>query len=311
MLDRPRGGINLFWYFLLLIFGVFCCATAVIFIKLADIQPITLSAFRLLAASIFLLPVFLRDYRLHKEQVTRKTLLAPVWPAVMLSIHFISWLTAARLTPAANASLIVNLVPLVMPVLLYIFLRERISGIEAVATMLALAGVGVLGVSDYNINPEFLYGDILCFISMIFYSIYLVLSRKNAELESFWLYIVPLYFTAFVFCFLTALLFEDPFRYYETKDLLLGLGLGLVPTVIGHTVMNFAMQRLRGQVVSIFTMFQFVFAGIMSYFIFNEIPSRTFYFVSLLLTLSGIMVACDMTKQASLFRGDNCKERSG
>lgn len=293
----------MFWYFLLLVFGVFCCATSVIFIRLADIQPITLSAFRLLVATIFLLPVFLRDYRLHKELVTRKTLLAPVWPAVMLSFHFISWLTAARLTPAANASLIVNLVPLVMPALLYIFLRERISGIEAMATMLALVGVSILGFSDFNINPGFLHGDILCFISMIFYSIYLVLSRKNAEQGSFWLYIVPLYFMAFVLCFLTAFVFEAPLRYYETKDLLLGLGLGLVPTVIGHTVMNFAMQHLSGQVVSVFTMFQFVFAGIMSYYFFNELPSRTFYFVSLLLTISGIMAMLGTAKLGSLFRG--------
>src|SRR5690554_3403676 len=117
MLRSSRGGINLFWEFMLLLFGVFCLATSVFFIRLADMQPITLSAFRLLVATIFLLPVFLRDYRRHKEQVTRKTLLASVWPAVMLYFHFISWLTGARLTPAVNASLIVNLVPLVMPAL--------------------------------------------------------------------------------------------------------------------------------------------------------------------------------------------------
>ncbi len=290
----------MFWEFMLLVAGVFFISTSVFFIRLADIEPITLSAFRLLVATVFLFPVFLRDYRLYKGKIKKKTLLAPVWPAVMLYIHFLSWLTGARLTPAVNASLIVNLVPLVMPALLYIFLREKISRLEALATVLALAGVGILGASDFRINPEFLYGDLLCFISMIFYSIYLVLSRKNVELESFWLYIVPLYFMAFVFCFLTALLFEDPLRYYATKDLLLALGLGLVPTVIGHTVMNYVMQRLPGQVVTIFSMFQFVFVGIMAYFIFNEIPSRTFYLVSFFLTLSGVVAVAGAGKQASL-----------
>ena len=293
----------MFWHYLLLVLGVYCCATAVIFIKLAAIGPITLSAIRLLTAAFFLFPVFLRDWRRYRGQMTRKALLAPLWPACLLSLHFISWLTAARLTLAVNASLIVNLVPLVMPVLLYLFLREKISRQEAWATVLALIGVSILGISDFKINPQFLRGDILCFISMLFYSIYLVLSRKNAERGSFWLYVVPLYFIAGVICFLVALLFEDPIRPYATKDLLLGLALGLVPTVIGHTVMNYAMRLLRGQVVSIFTMFQFVFAGIMSYFIFNEIPSGTFYFVSLLLTLSGIMVTLEPAKLPSFPRG--------
>ncbi len=290
-------------YYLLLVFGVFCCATAVIFIKLATgIEPVTLSTIRLLTAALFLFPVFLRDYKHARGQVTPKSLLASFWPACMLALHFITWLTAARLTPAANASLIVNLVPLVMPALLYIFLREKISRVEAFATVLALIGVSTLGFSDFKINPEFLKGDIICFISMLFFSTYLVLSRKNAERGSFWLYVVPLYFIAAVLCFLTALFLEDPLRTYETKDLLFGLALGLVPTVIGHTVMNYAMQRLRGQVVSIFVMLQFVFAGILSYFIFGEIPSRTFYFVSLLLTLSGIMVTIDPSKLPSFLR---------
>ena len=46
-----------------------------------------------------------------------------------------------RLTgPAANATLIVNFVPVAMPFLLYFQLRERISRAEAGGTAIAFAG---------------------------------------------------------------------------------------------------------------------------------------------------------------------------
>ncbi len=279
-------------YLILLIFGVFCCATSVVFIKLANIEPITLSSFRLLVATVFLLPLFIKEYRVNKEEVTLKDFITPLVPAVMLSLHFISWIAAARMTPAANASLIVNLVPLVMPLLLYIFLKEKINRVEMVATLLALAGVSLLGISDFNVNPEFLKGDILCFISMLFLSLYLVLGRKNTG--DLWLYMVPLYFYAFCLCFIIALIFEVPFRAYEIKDILMAIGLGLVPTVIGHTVLNYSMKHLRGQIVSIFTMFQFVFAGVMGYFLFDEVPTVTFCIVSILLTISAVVATTDV-----------------
>ena len=70
---------------------------------------------------------------------------------------------------------------LVMPFLLYLFLREKINRRETWATVLTFVGVGVLGFSDYTISTTFLKGDLVCFISMLFFSIYLVLgvTRPN------------------------------------------------------------------------------------------------------------------------------------
>lgn len=286
------------WSLFLLVFGVIACASAVIIIRLSQIPPITLAAYRLLGAALFLLPLFLKEWRAQRRRWPLRQLLTnPLWPALMLSFHFITWIIGARLTPAANASLIVNLAPLVMPFLLYLFLGEKINRKEAVATVVALGGVAILGFSDYTISSTFLKGDIICFISMLFFSVYLVLGRKNLATFNLWLYMVPLYFYAFCFCFLGALWAETPLIFYGWREIGLGLALALIPTVIGHTVLNYAMRRLRGQVVSILSMFQFVFAGILSYFFFQEVPSTTFLVVSFLLSLSGIMVTLDVARE--------------
>lgn len=279
------------WSLLVLVFGIIACSTSAIFIRLSQIPPITLAAYRLLGAAAFLLPSFVKAWHTQRPAMTRRELfLPPVWSGAMLALHFITWITAARLTPVANASFIINLSPLVMPMLLYLFLHEKINRSEALSTAVVLIGLVVLGYSDYKINPTYFKGDLLCFVSMLFLSIYLVLGRKNLAKINLWLYMVPVYFYGFCFCFLFALGFENPIVNYGAREIGLALAIALIPTVIGHTVLNYAMRRLRGQLVSILSMFQFVFAGIFSYYIFQEVPSTTFYVVSFMLTLSAVLV---------------------
>jgi drug/metabolite transporter (DMT)-like permease len=48
------------------------------------------------------------------------------------------------------------------------------------------------------------------------------------------------------------------------------LGLGAIPTVCGHSLLNAAMRRIRGQIVSLCNVSQFVFAGVMGYVLFGR-----------------------------------------
>ena len=125
---------------------------------------------------------------------------------------------------------------------------------------------------------------------MLFYAFYLALERKNRYFPTVWLYLVPLYFVAGVVCFVIALFFVNPFQPYSSREILLILGLGIVPTVIGHSLVNYAMKHFRGQLVSIINMGQFVFAGIMAYLFFDEIPRWTFFVASALLVVSAWIV---------------------
>jgi drug/metabolite transporter (DMT)-like permease len=230
-----------------------------------------------------LTPIFLRDWRRHAAVFTRRDLRRALLPGIVLGLHFISWNIGARRTTAANASLIVNLVPLAMPFLLALMLKEQLNRLELVATFISLCGLAILGISDFNTNAEYLVGDAVCFGSMLLFASYLALARVNRHLPSVWLYVVPLYFTAGVFCLVTAFIVAQPVRSYSATDLLMVLGLGLIPTIMGHSILNYSLKHLRGQVVSIVNMFQFVFAGIMAYFVFREVPAISFYLASAVL----------------------------
>lgn len=280
---------------LILLFGELACSSAVIFIKASQEHPILLAAYRLFVAAIALTPAYVGamraqpDYRL--SQGLRQTFL----PGVLLALHFISWIIGARMTPSANASLIVNLVPVVMPMFLIVMFRETLTRAELIGTAVAMAGTGMLFVTDFNLSRTYVLGDAICFLSMLFFGFYLILARKNRQIGSIWLYVVPLYAIAGVVCFVIALPFVSPIKPYTLRDIAMIVGLGFIPTIIGHSILNYSMLHVRSQVVSIMSLTQFIFAGILGYFFFHEIPDRMFYVVSLLVC-AGSMISFDLFK---------------
>lgn len=261
----------------LLLFGVFCCATSALMIKASHLHPAVLSSYRLLLAAALLSPVYVSQYRKFHSAYTARHLRSSVLPALVLALHFISWSQGARMAHTANASLIVNMVPVVMPFCMYFLMREVITKQEVVGTLVSLCGIAFLALADFGFNRANLQGDLICFGSMILFCYYLALGRLNRDFPSIWLYLVPLYAMAGAFCFIAALFMAKPLDVYPAREYMLAIGSAVVPTILGHSILNYSMKHLRGQIVSVMNLFQFLFAGIMAYFLFHEKPQPVFY----------------------------------
>lgn len=279
----------------LLMFGVLCCSMAVILVKLCRVDPILLASYRLIIAAVVLSPLFLRDLRRYRGRYTRRHLLRTVLPGLALGLHFISWMFGARRTTATNATLIVNMLPLVMPFMLYAFLRESPTRREWAGTAITMIGVMILAVGDFRIGAEHLIGDGACAVSLILVACYLTFGRRNRDFPSIWLYVVPLYFVASISSFAIALCFASPPGIDSTADLLYVLALGVGPTVIGHSSINWCLKHMRGQIVSLASMTQFVFAGIVAYFLLDEVPHLPFY-PACVFIITGAIVALRVIK---------------
>jgi drug/metabolite transporter (DMT)-like permease len=276
---------------LLLMFGVFACSTAAILIRVSTEHSILLASYRCLLAAALLSPLLVRDMRRHKVRLTPRALLPAAAAGVTLGVHFITWIIGVRMTLVANGSLIVNLIPVAMPFFLFLLLKERLNRREVIGTILAVSGLLILGSSDFHISMTHLYGDLICFGSMLLFAFYLALGRRYNTMPTVWLYIVPLYVFAGVACFIAALPFVNPIKPYALTDVLPVIGLAAIPTIIGHTTLNYSMRVLRGQLVSILTTTQFIFAGVLSFFILGEVPAPLFYVSSLILFAAVCIVA--------------------
>lgn len=276
---------------LLLLFGNVTASTAVLFIKASATHPMLLASYRLILAALFLTPVFFREAKRHRVRLSFELVKPAILPGLLLGLHFITWITGARLTLAANSTLIVNMVPVAMPFLLYFLSRELLSPAEIAGTVMAVAGVVLLAGRDFHIEPETFLGDVVCFVSMLFLALYMALAKRNNRQPSIWLYVVPLYYIGAVSSFAVSLFVTSPLAQPLTlRELGAAAGLAVLPTVIGHSIFNYAMTVLRGQIVSLFALSQFLFAAVFAYFLFGEIPSPVLYPATALI-MGGTVIA--------------------
>jgi drug/metabolite transporter (DMT)-like permease len=288
----------------LLIFGVLCGATAVLMIKASSLHPAVLASHRLLMAAVLLSPLYFGLVRKHRDEYSLRDLRLVLLPALTLALHFITWAQGAKLTHAANASLIVNLVPVAMPFLLFFTVGEIVTKKEIIGTLVALAGVILLTASDITISPQYVQGDLICFGSMILVTFYLVQGRVSRQFPNIWLYLVPLYAIAGLICFMVALMIANPLDRHSLRDYGLSLGLAVVPTIMGHSIMNVSMQHLRGQIVSVVNLTQFLFAGVLAYLIFGEKPHSVFYPAGALVVCGAIIVIRSLAPPPVLETGE-------
>jgi len=210
-------------------------------------------------------------------------------PALALAVHFMSWIIGARMTLVTNASLVVNLTPIVMPFFLWLFYRERVNRWEVTGTVCTLAGLVVLSASTFQLSATYFWGDLICLGSMVAMAGYLALGRRNGMRVRLWLYLVPLYGIAGLICLACALVVINPIKAYTLDNLLYILALALIPTSCGHSLLNYALRHFRGQVVSVANLAQPIFAGLLGFLLFGELPPLVFYPAAALI-LAGVGV---------------------
>src|SRR5262245_24624259 len=271
----------------LLFVGVFACSTAVIFIKASAVDPVLLSSFRLLGAALLLFPLFEQARRRQAGSFGLRELRRSILPGLVLAAHFVSWVIGARMTLAANASLIVNMVPLAMPFLLFFVAGERIARVELFATALGLTGILILSAGDLQSGD--LAGDLVCFLSMLLFALYLALGRRNRRIPSIWLYLGPLYTVSGLAGLAAGAGRLRTVLAFPAREWLLLLTLAVVPTIFGHSLLNGAMKHFRGNVVSVCNVGQFVFAGVLAWIVFSELPKPAFWPAALLVVVAAVI----------------------
>ncbi|MFO1531135.1 MAG: DMT family transporter [Kiritimatiellia bacterium] len=272
-----------------LLCAVIACGCSTVFIRESRLDAVSLAAFRLLAAALLLSPAFVRAVR-RAGGYRREWFLVSLLAGLPLGIHLLLWNFGARLTLPGNATLLVTLSPLFTPLLFWWLAGERVTRRELAATALGLAGAAVLAADSARVSAASLTGDLLCLLSMGAFCFYLAAGRRARTLPSLWVYVVPVYATAGALCWVIAAARGggSPLA-VPAREWIWILGLVVVCTMIGHTLVNHSLARLRGQVVSVSMQGQFVVAAFLGWRVEGVLPRALFY-PAAALTLGGILL---------------------
>lgn len=237
---------------------------------------------------IFFIKEFLK-YDFTKQDIRYILLFALFEPC----FYFIFEAQALQYTTASQAGMITSLMPLITSVAAVFVLKEFVSKQFMMGSILAVLGAIWLSVeatsSDGAPNP--MLGNFLEFLAMACAAGYTIVAKRLTEKFS------ALFITA-IQAFIGAVFFI-PFASYELltttfvfdlNGFLWTLYLGVVVTLGGYGLYNFALTKIDASKVSIFINLIPVFTLILAFFMLNERLSMVEITASIII-LSGVLLS--------------------
>jgi len=254
--------------FLFLPIGIIAISTGSIFIKLCDAPALIIAAYRLVLASLMLIP-----YACYKKTWRGWGRIEMGWlilSGLLLSLHFAFWITSLKYTSVASSVVLVSTHPIFVGIGARLFLRERLGLNLILGIILSVLGSGLISYGDMTLSKEALMGDGLALVGAMTASGYFLVGRKMRRNQDLLSYIFPVYSTAGLALVLFSLLFQKPFFGYPTTTYLFMFLLALVPQLIGHTTFNWALKYFPASMVSITILGEPIGSAILAYFILGE-----------------------------------------
>ena len=276
--------------YLALFSSVLLLSTSVIMIKGGSVNPFVLAAWRMSMAVLLTFPFYAAARRRHPE-FDRASGWRRSWlPGVLLGLHFLSWNLGTRLATPANSGLTLTILPLVTPFVLHAVAGDRITRGEWIGTACAFAGVAVMVGADFRLDLAHMTGDLICIGSIWLCALYMAIGRRNRDFPSVWLYLFPLNACTALTCLAVAVFQSDFWIVHPPREYGMALGLAVVCTLLGHSLLNVSLRLFRGQTVSLVAQSQCVFTALWGYLVFDKVPGAPFYAAAVLM-LAGVAVA--------------------
>jgi drug/metabolite transporter (DMT)-like permease len=154
---------------------------AIFFKKAAPLHPLSKSGLRLVIAAALLAPWTIRGWR---RGALRGRLPWAALCGALYALHFGAWVWSLELTTVAASVTLVTATPLMLAVLGLITGRDRPSGRTWIGLALAAAGIALIGGADLSASPAALAGDGLALLGAAAMGVYLLVARRlGPELE--------------------------------------------------------------------------------------------------------------------------------
>lgn len=281
---------------LVLLSGITSISFASIFIKFCDDVPaIMIATYRLGMASIVLLTIFkLKGYSF--KNLNRKDILFPLAGGLFLAFHFIAWTTSLKYTSVASSVVLVTTNPIFVGVFSYYLLKEKQNIELVIGIVLSLLGSIIIVTGDSAIHEltlsdkKALAGDILALIGAIMASGYLIVGSKAREKLDILTYVTVMYASCAVFLLIISVVAAIPFTGYKPTSYLYMVLLAIIPQLIGHTSINWALKHLKTSMVAISILGESIGATLLAYIFFRE-SLGALQFAGMILIFAAIIAA--------------------
>lgn len=302
-----RNSSNLPHPIVALVLGVVATSTAAIFIRFAQngTTSLNIAAMRLSLATIVLLPFVIFRKKQDFSSLTKKGLLLIILAGTLLAFHFVTWIRSLEYTSVASSVVLVSTTPLWVAVLSPIVLGEKVGRYIKIGIFVALIGVLVVGIGASckfgrgemacpGLGSLFqggsLQGNALAICGALMAAGYLMAGRKLRFQISLITYIFIVYGVAAILLLLMVWVTKTPMMNIPPEALFWCLLLALIPQLLGHSTLNWALKYLSPGFVSISLLGEPIGSTLLAVIFLQEIPGLLELFGGVIILL-GILIS--------------------
>lgn len=251
---------------------------AVTKIGLFEIAPITLAFLRFFVASVLLVSaVFVakRGKELKKAFI-QDTPFFLMLGFLGIAMLFVLENFALKYTAISEASIIMSCDAILVVVLAYFFLGEKMNLYKFSGVILGFLGVFLVMFNQKDFLNLFLsksfLGDVLMFFSTLMWGIYTIMSKKRVQKYDPLVVVTIASIFGMVFLFLAMILFEGlpSIMEFSTQAWLVIAWLGVIISGLCYYLWNYALKYLDASKAGIYMFLMPVIATILGLIIFDE-----------------------------------------
>lgn len=276
---RMTADSNLKAYVILLI-GVLAVSLAAIFIRLAQnagMPSLVIAGGRLAIAALLLTPLTLRNtsYRQQISTLTRREIILLGVSGLFLALHFAAWVTSLEYTTVLISVVIVTTTPIWVALLEYFFLSSRLTRLVMLGLAVSITGSVLINAGqggDAFSSADTVRGALLAFAGALAVAVYLVIGRNVRARLALFPYIWLVYGIAAIVLAAAVLLTGTPVTGYVSEAYLWLIAVALIPQLIGHSSLNYALGYLPATYVSVATQAEPIASAAIAIAVFSEIP---------------------------------------
>lgn len=265
-------------------------------VSLTEVGPFMLNALRFLGA--FFIAVIITFPKL--KNVSKATLKYSFFIGVALLFVYIGATFGVKYTSLSNAGFLCALTVVITPLMTFIFLKHTPDKKLILVVIMCLIGIALLTLKE-DLRPAL--GDILCIMAAFAYAVDLTITEVavgKEQVNAFQLGVFQLGFTG-LFTLILSFITEAPTLPHSPKVWYAVLFLSVFCTGAAFIIQAIAQQYTSASHVGVIFSLEPVFAGIVAFFLANEILSGRAYVGAALLVSSLFVMELDIRKLVTSF----------
>jgi drug/metabolite transporter (DMT)-like permease len=261
---------SLFKPYLAIVVGVIAVSFSAILVRYSEAESGVIAFYRMLFSCLILLPYFCKEAVKEIGRINKKDWVLCAAAGAFLAFHFIFWFESLQYTSVANSTVLVTMQPIFAFIGTYFLFKERVSIGGVVSIVVAISGSILISASDFSHDKGAVFGDVLALIACALVTAYFLIGQMVRKRMGLTAYTFIVYGISAIILLIYVLGSGQELFHYPKKEWYIFILLAIIPTLLGHSLFNWAIEWVGATKISMAILFEPIGAAVLAYFLFNE-----------------------------------------